>query len=303
MALKPDWMTRIRNEASGVQKFDLEGNALDALPSSLADLPRLKAISLKSNEFKVFPEVLLQITRLTELILSENQLKVLPDGISSLRHLKVLELSDNNELTALPNGFCDLTALTRLKAENCGLESLPEDFGELSALQELDISHNSFVRLPESMGALTSLITCDLSINHLQRIPPSMGYIQSLRELKIDQNDLPETYRAAAVGQGISGLLSFLRKEDERERQEEIERMKPVGKVSKRGARSCPGLCGCAARAPTAQAWGGKANGHWMVLYLDFDAIHAISLRRRWAHTWSTSSGSMRTGARNREGS
>jgi len=231
-SLQNSWQSRIKDTLPNLQKLDLGENALDTLPAWISDFPKLRSISIKSNLFTVFPESLLQATRLTELVISDNKFTSLPEGISAFKHLKVLDLSDCTELTSLPNGICDLTSLQRLKAPQCSnLETVPDDFGELSQLQELDLSGCSLQHLPESMGALSALQYCDLSKNHLQRIPPTMGYISTLRDLKLEQNDLSEAYRQAALGSGMSGLLNFLRKEDERERQEEIERNKPVGKL------------------------------------------------------------------------
>ena len=60
-------------------------------------------------------------------------------------------------------------------------------------------------------------------IKPCQLCKPSSGVGTSLR-----YNNLDELYHAKSE-EGLSRLLAFLREEEERERLEQIERMKPIG--------------------------------------------------------------------------
>ncbi len=68
----------------------------------------------------------------------------------------------------------------------------------------------------------------DCSNNLLAKVPPSMGHLKLLKEFNLRYNSLDERY-SAKVDEGLSRLLAFLRDEEERERLEEIERLKPIG--------------------------------------------------------------------------
>jgi len=64
--------------------------------------------------------------------------------------------------------------------------------------------------------------------SHQVRVPPSMGHLKTIKELNLRYNNLDERYKNK-IEEGLSRLLSFLREEAERERLEEIERLKPIG--------------------------------------------------------------------------
>jgi hypothetical protein len=56
-----------------------------------------------------------------------------------------------------------------------------------------------------------------------------MGHLKLIKEFNLrGNNSLDERY-SKKVEEGLSRLLDFLKKEEERERAEEIERLKPIG--------------------------------------------------------------------------
>ena len=82
-----------------------------------------------------------QRNALTELRLFNNQLTALPDSFGNLSALTYLMLGFNH-LTALPNSFVRLTALTRLSLGNNQLTALPDSFLRLTSLTELYLNGN-----------------------------------------------------------------------------------------------------------------------------------------------------------------
>jgi hypothetical protein len=67
-----------------------------------------------------------------------------------------------------------------------------------------------------------------------------MGHLKLLKEFNLRYNSLDERY-SAKVDEGLSRLLAFLREEEERERLEEIERLKPIGTPVRRGGEGREG--------------------------------------------------------------
>ncbi|CAG9466922.1 unnamed protein product [Pedinophyceae sp. YPF-701] len=219
---------KIKRSVLQLQEFDLSSNRLVSLPENLTELRTLRVLRINFNSLPKLPDVVCQLGRLQVLSLTGNQLTDLNENIGQLRALKELDLS-GNQLQSLPQSFCDLINLQFLNAGDNRLESLPTDFGELVNLERLILSTNNLSQLPESMAALTRLTKVDLANNHITRIPPGMGHITSIQDFEVKFNNLPERALEAHL-QGVTRFLAFLRSEEERERQEEVTRMKPVAK-------------------------------------------------------------------------
>ena len=130
-----------------------------------------------------------QRNALTELRLFDNQLTALPDSFGDLSALTYLMLGFNH-LTALPNSFVRLTALTRLSLGNNQLTSLPDSFVDLRALTELWLQKNQLTSLPHSFGDLRALTVLSLHQNQLSTLPNSFGNLSALTELNLGKNQL-----------------------------------------------------------------------------------------------------------------
>lgn len=115
-----------------------------------------------------------------------------------------------------------------LKAAGNRLDEIPEAIGDAPCMIKIDISTNNLRHLPVSMGRFKKIQRIDVSNNLLRRVPPSIGQLKFLKELNVRYNNLDARYRAK-VEEGLSKFLAFLREEEERERLEEIERLKPIG--------------------------------------------------------------------------
>merc|ERR1711907_333265 len=60
-----------------------------------------------------------------------------------------------NCLTALPDSFCQLSALQKLGLDDNNLSRLPKDFGKLSALKMMSLeNHSGWMLLPSGFAQL-----------------------------------------------------------------------------------------------------------------------------------------------------
>ncbi|MEW5310705.1 MAG: hypothetical protein WDW38_002476 [Sanguina aurantia] len=210
-----------------ITELELSSNAITDLPDSLEQFQYLRILRLKYNALRKVPSVITRLPQLMILELSGNQISRLDESIGSMLMLRELDLSGNT-ISQLPESICNLAKLEVLQLTNNRLELLPDNIGELQSLTKLDISTNSLRFLPASMGTFKKIQRIDCANNILARVPPSMGHLKNLKEFNLRYNSLDDRFRAK-VDEGLSRLLAFLRDEEERERLEEIERLKPIG--------------------------------------------------------------------------
>lgn len=142
-----------------LNKLQLGGSAIKALPDDLHHLSALKALELPGAE-------------LTEL----------PDSIGQLVSLEELDL-ERNKLTALPDAIAALTGLKKLNLKGNKLTELPEVFASMSALDELLLSGNKLTKFP--------MVLLSMSLKEVDGIPGYMKkpkkpeLLKFLRKLKM----------------------------------------------------------------------------------------------------------------------
>ncbi|DBA69786.1 TPA: hypothetical protein ACH3X2_012508 [Trebouxia sp. C0005] len=221
VALPPGLVGQVNKHNPHVMELELSSNKLTDLPDELAELQHLRVLRVKYNNLTKLPEVLVRMNKLEILELSGNQITVVDD--------KVLELDlSNNTISEIGEGLARMASLQVLRLENNRIDALPDNIGSCKALVKLDLSTNNLLSLPDSMGQFRKLQRLNVANNMLRRVPASMGGLKTLKELDLRYNNLDELYHAKSE-EGLSRLLAFLREEEERERLEQIERMKPIG--------------------------------------------------------------------------
>ena len=145
----------------------------------------------------------------------------LSEGFGQLESLQELNMAGCNSLLSLPDGFCDLTNLTKLTFGAPGsavskLESLPERFGDLTSLEDLDMTAcTSVVSLPESFCRLSNLKKLNLSAGSgysmkLESLPERFGELPSLEDLKMNScHALAKNEETYAILSKISTLTKL----------------------------------------------------------------------------------------------
>jgi Leucine-rich repeat (LRR) protein len=100
--------------------------------------------------------------------------------------LEDLSMDYCKDMTALPNGVCDIISLKKLSITNCHkLSMLPQEIGKLENLELLSlISCTDLVELPDSIGRLSNLRLLDISnCISLSSLPEDFGNLCNLRNL------------------------------------------------------------------------------------------------------------------------
>lgn len=133
---------------------------LDALPTALGQLPKMKHLEIVGSKVRELPPMH-GLANLEHLAIESSPLTWVPRDIGNAQKLKTLSLS-HTYLRDVPASIGNLTKLTELKLHNnVGLTSIPDAIGKLRRLKTLDLSHCPQLRsLPASIGNLR-----DITIN------------------------------------------------------------------------------------------------------------------------------------------
>lgn len=113
----------------------------------------------------------------------------IPDSFGLLNCINI-DISFN-DITYLPDSFCNLKNLRQLLIGHNKLEYLPNNIGNLN-LHLLFLPSNKLKELPKSIGNLTHCYDIDISYNELKYIPETIGNIKYLSILNISNNKLKE---------------------------------------------------------------------------------------------------------------
>jgi Leucine-rich repeat (LRR) protein len=176
-------------------KLSASVGLVGSLPSEIASLSRLSAISLADNQLTGgIPSEICSLSQLTVLNLYNNLLTgAIPSEISSLNQLDVLSF-DNNELTGvIPTQIGSLSRLGGLYLDNNQLTgAIPSEMGSLSRLSVLYLDNNQLTgAIPSEIGFLTRLTVLSLHNNQLTGgIPSEICSLSGLDDLNLYNNQL-----------------------------------------------------------------------------------------------------------------
>jgi hypothetical protein len=216
-----------RREAPNIHELDLRVNRLSDLPVEISQLTSLHTVRLNYNHFAKIPHTLANLPTLITLDISNNFVSSVDSSIGLLTFLQYMDLS-GNAITQLDPAISHLSSVTHLVLANNNLQALPESIGEMPSLSKLDVSSNALERLPDSLGQSKALRVLNAKHNKLRSLPLSLGHVKTLQRLEVDGNPLEHSI-AQHVESGSVRLLKILREQEEYRKQEELERLQPLG--------------------------------------------------------------------------
>ncbi|CAI7884682.1 unnamed protein product [Closterium sp. NIES-53] len=200
---------------TNLRSLSLHGSWL-CLPNSLSRLaPCLHSLKLHYSGYNYadtfrrdLPSCLARLTSLTHLHLCNMHVPSPPPALARLRALRTLRIeydSGGPTHVSLPQDLGQLAAFEWLELKDCSVgAALPQSFCDLSALQCLYLSSDSLKRLPKEISKLSRLeeLTLGWCMN-METLSPGFGRLGALKKLSIrsGRNDyLPDT---------LSGLSSL----------------------------------------------------------------------------------------------
>lgn len=218
-----------------LEKLDLTGNQITALPDTLSVLVRLTGVALSTNRLDCFPSCIQFWTNLKELRIAANRIEQIPvallaplQALASLdcksnqirevkgpiwlmSKLKLIEV-EGNPITSPPLAFVrkgraavmgyfrsvDNAGRTRkLALADCELTSIPTEVMAIHSLASLSIDGNQVEHLPGALAPLKSLTFFSARRNLLAEIPASISSLQLLKTLDVSYNKLTDVPIAA----------------------------------------------------------------------------------------------------------
>lgn len=193
--------------AADVQSVDLSGLSTNAVPPSLAGMPRLSHLYLRGGSFVDFsalggcraldtldlgrvrlaalPQEVLSLAGLRDLYLDDCGLEAFPSGLTELPALRYLNL-DRNSIPALPASLPQNLRWLRLNGNR--IEEIPDGIGDLAKLERLYLRGNRLSSLPSGLARCKALTDLDLSRNDLGAFPDAVMELPLLRNLDLSGN-------------------------------------------------------------------------------------------------------------------
>lgn len=161
--------------------------SLRIYPNELAELPKLRYLSLRFNNLKKLPPVLTKLPKLETLILSNNRFLTASkwEYLTKLKTLQVLDLSYSlQNLSTLPKAIGALEQLRELNIAGNKLKYLPSELQNLTTLEKLYCEINDFDEFPTIITKLPNLKELQIPAKSLRDLPDEVLDLQHIKVLK-----------------------------------------------------------------------------------------------------------------------
>ena len=191
-----------RARDAGWQTLNLSEMGLTEIPESIANLSKLKHLSLYNNQIQEITEVITDLSSLEILDLRNNKIREIPDSLSNLTNLTLLNLS-SNQISKIPDSFGKLTNLIELYLFKNRIQRIPEIISNLSNLQVLALQNNQIRRIPKKLFKLVNLSSLSIADNQIEKIPPEITRLTKLKKLVLYGNKIIK------IPPGIGNLINL----------------------------------------------------------------------------------------------
>lgn len=149
-----------------IQKFAHSPSGNEKISENIFSKSPSHIYLIKKNLTEV-PKQILVNSQVEKLFLSNNEISALPEKLQYSKLVKLTEISlSKNNITILPEGFCELPSLCTLNLDYNQISKLPNGFTKLKALEELDLDHNKFKTL--ELNNMENLNKLNISYNQLE---------------------------------------------------------------------------------------------------------------------------------------
>jgi Leucine-rich repeat (LRR) protein len=122
-----------------------------SLDEALKEPLEVERLELRGHDLSAVPSEIVRLENLKVLILSNNRLTELPPELSRLSQLQALSLG-SNQIQRWPSVVGELSQLRALSLDSNGLEALGPEIGRLQHLRALGLSNNSLRGLVSGAG-------------------------------------------------------------------------------------------------------------------------------------------------------
>jgi len=179
------------------------------LPENIANLTRLRELSITENSIGSLPKRIGNLKNLCELSLMENPLTTLPESIGNLRYLKEIRL-DSQRLIGIPASLGDISDLQEIEFSNSQLTELPATLAQLKNLRILTLNGSQqLTRLPGGIKVdRLSVANCP----RLKELPSDLKVTDSIELAHSGLTSLPERLRDIQIlwdGVQIDARIAF----------------------------------------------------------------------------------------------
>ena len=187
------WQEAVRRieeaKESNATSLDLASLNLTAIPDSLAQIEKLKVLSLRNNQLTIIPEFIAQLVLLEILDLRQNKITVIPDFVGRLTNVNRLDLQEN-EIATIPASLGRCENLHLLDISGNEIKDIPDFLGQHPGLALLALNRNKITAIPDSRADSATLALMLLAGNLITVIPDSIAKLTNLRMLYLPRNQI-----------------------------------------------------------------------------------------------------------------
>lgn len=151
-------------------------------------MAEITSIDYSKRNLEAIPFNIINV-KINWLIISDNKIKEIPDAIQNLTALTRIAANDNRIRHISPM-IIRLKELNWIDLTRNRLRELPEGFHTLQKVTGLGLSENDFEKIPECIFKMTNIKKFGFFSNRVKYIPPDIKYLKNLVKIDLSNNQL-----------------------------------------------------------------------------------------------------------------